>query len=297
MVLPRCWKRSFCVLLLCFAGVRDATGGVLTLTWDPSQDSSVAGYMVFVGTESGKYSTTVDIGNQLQFVFRDAQPGSTYYFAVAAYRSDGVMGPRSAEVSTQVDVSFRLSNPGTQTSALGTRAILQLAVSGPAAGPLTYTASGLPPGMAIDNATGLIAGTPSIEGSYRVVATVTSGSNAATESFLWTVPGRPVPQTPVVTVAIPSDSPNFTTSEFIVLIGGTASDDHGVSAVYWTNARGGSGRATGTEEWVAAVLLRVGKNDITITAVDGDSNQSQRRLTIYRKWVLRGRPAHGPRPE
>ena len=296
MLFPRGWKWSLCTLLLCLAGARDAAGGVLTLSWDPSHDSSVAGYKVFVGIESGKYSATFDVGKQVQFVFHDAQPASPYYFAVASYRSDGVVGPLSAEVSARVDVALRLSNPGDLTSIVGTPATLQLKAS-PAANPLTYTTSGLPPGTAIDNDTGLITGTPRVEGRYRVIATVSSGVNAATESFLWIVTERPLPATPSVTIAIPTADSTFTTSEFVVLIGGTASDDHGVSAVYWTNSRGGSGRATGTDQWVAAVPLRRGKNEITITVVDGDSNRSQTRLSVYRQLIPRGHPPHGARPE
>lgn len=300
MFFPRSWKWIFCTFLLCLAGVRDAAGGVLTLQWDPSHDSSVTGYTVFVGTESGRYSTTVDVGNQVQFVFRDAQPGSTYYFAVGAYRSDGVVGTLSGEVVGGIDVapanSLRISNPGDLTSMLGTPASVQLTATGPGTSPLTYAASGLPTGMSIDSATGSISGTPRVEGTYRVTATASSGSSAVTESFTWTIQ-RPVRAAPVVSVAIPTSDSTFTTSEAIILIGGTASDDRGVSKVYWTNGRGSSGQATGTDQWVAAVLLRMGRNDITVTAVDGDSNQSQMRVSIYRKGNPRGRPAPGGRTD
>jgi hypothetical protein len=48
---------------------------------------------------------------------------------------------------------------------------------------------------------------------------------------------------------------------------------------------------------VAAVLLRMGRNDITVTAVDGDSNQSQMQVSIYRKSIPRGRPVNGARTD
>jgi hypothetical protein len=78
-----------------------------------------------------------------------------------------------------------------------------------------------------------------------------------------------------------------------VVIGGTAVDDHGVTAVSWTSDRVGSGQATGTDVWMAAVPLRPGKNDITITAMDGSSNRSRIRLSIYRKVLPRWRPPSG----
>jgi hypothetical protein len=55
---------------------------------------------------------------------------------------------------------------------------------------LTYTATGLPPGLTIDNATGIISGILDFEsaGSYNVTVTATDPANAfATQSFAWTV--------------------------------------------------------------------------------------------------------------
>ena len=292
MPFSRCGKWILCALLLCVGTARDATAGILTLQWDPSQDSSVTGYMVFVGTESGQYTATFNVGNQIQFVFRDAQPGLAYYFSVAAYRSGGIVGPLSTEVSGRVDVSLRLSNPGDLTNVVGAPASVQLAGSAATADALTYAASGLPPGLAIDGATGLIAGTPTTEGTYRATATVSSGASVASESFVWTVERR-LPETPVVTLTLPVSGSKFTTSDPSVVIGGTAVDDHGVTAVSWTSDRVGSGQATGTDVWMAAVPLRPGKNDITITAMDGSSNRSRIRLSIYRKVLPRWRPPSG----
>ena len=283
MRVARYAKWIFGVLLLCAAAVDDASGATLTLRWDPSQAGSVAGYKVFVGTRSGQYTTIVDVGNQLEFTFTEAQPGRPYYFAVAAYAPGGIVGPLSAEVAGRIgDVSLVLSNPGDVTSTLGTPAALQLTISAAFADSLTYAASGLPPGLGINPATGLIGGTPSTEGTYRVTATVANSVDAATEIFMWTV-GRHASKSPVVALSIPTPGPKFTTSEPFVLIGGSADDDQGVTAVYWTNDRGGSDKATGTAQWVAAVPLRPGKNEITITAVDANSNQSRVRLSVYHK--------------
>lgn len=296
MFCSRCWKRILYALLLCVAGVPDASAGNLTLQWDPSPDSSVAGYTVFVGTEPGKYSTTFNVGNQLQFVFRDAQPGRAYYFAVAAYTSGNTAGPLSAEVSGQVDASLQLSSPGDVTSILGMPASVQLRASASGSDALTYAASGLPPGVAINAATGLIGGTPSTEGTYRVDATVSSGLNVALESFVWTVERRHA-ETPGVIVTVPTSTSSFTTSKTSVVLGGIAVDDHGVTAVEWMNDRGGSGRATGTDHWLAAVPVRTGRNVITITAVDGNSNRSSIRVSIYRTEISRRLPPLGPRSD
>lgn len=70
----------------------------VTLAWDPIADAGVAGYMVYVGTISGSYAEQYDAGNRTMFVYSRATAGQPYYFTVAAYTSDRVMGPRSAEI-------------------------------------------------------------------------------------------------------------------------------------------------------------------------------------------------------
>jgi hypothetical protein len=234
-----------------------------------------------VGTRSGQYSTTFNVGNQLRFVFPDAQTGKQYYFAVAAYTSANVVGPMSAEVPGRVDASLQLSNPGDVTSLAGQPATVQLRASASGTGALTYDATGLPLGVVIDPATGLISGTPGTEGSYRVTATVTSGLTAASESFLWTV-ARHQSETPAVVITVPTSGSSFTTSKSSVVLGGVAVDDQGVLAVHWKNDRGGSGRATGTDTWLAAVPLRPGRNEVTLVVVDGSSNRSSISVSIYR---------------
>ena len=289
MLFSRCWKQILYVLLLCGAGVSDATAAVLTLQWDPSPDSSVAGYTVYVGTEPGRYSTTFNVGNQLRFAFQEAQPGRSYYFAVAAYTSGNVRGPLSAEVSGRVDASLLLMNPGDITSVVGVPASVQLRASA-SSGVLTYAATGLPYGVAIDAATGLISGTPGIEGSHQVTATVSTGLNVVSESFIWTV-SRHQTETPALIVTIPTPGSSFTTSKTSVLLGGVALSDQGVTAVHWKDNRGGSGRATGTDQWMAAVPLRPGRNEITLTVIDARSNQSSIRVSVYRTTAFRRSPA------
>ncbi|OLE20747.1 MAG: hypothetical protein AUG49_23990 [Catenulispora sp. 13_1_20CM_3_70_7] len=80
-----------------------------------------------------------------------------------------------------------VTNPGNQTGTVGTPASLQISASDSAGKPLTYSASGLPAGLAINAATGLITGTPTTSATSSVVVTASSGSAFGSTTFTWTV--------------------------------------------------------------------------------------------------------------
>jgi hypothetical protein len=68
------------------------------LAWDPSASPSVAGYAVYIGSESGDYSTRIDVGTNTTFDLDDLEVGTTNYIAVAAYGSDGSESQPSSEI-------------------------------------------------------------------------------------------------------------------------------------------------------------------------------------------------------
>ncbi|MEU3643773.1 S8 family serine peptidase [Lentzea sp. NPDC034063] len=79
-----------------------------------------------------------------------------------------------------------VTNPGTQTSTVGTAASLQLSASGGTA-PYTWSVSGLPAGLSA-SASGAISGTPTTAGTSSVTATVTDAANkTGTATFSWVV--------------------------------------------------------------------------------------------------------------
>ena len=82
-----------------------------------------------------------------------------------------------------------VSNPGNQSSTVGSAASVQVAASDSASGQtLTYSATGLPAGLSINSATGLISGTPSTAGTSSVTVTATDTTGATgSASFSWTV--------------------------------------------------------------------------------------------------------------
>jgi len=85
-----------------------------------------------------------------------------------------------------------VTDPGDQTGTVGTPVSLQIRASSSLPGPaLTYSATGLPPGLSISPSgasAGLITGTPSAAGASSVTVTATDSTGASgSTSFSWTI--------------------------------------------------------------------------------------------------------------
>ena len=82
-----------------------------------------------------------------------------------------------------------LTQPVNQTSAENAAVSLQLVGNDPDGDALTYSATGLPPVLSVNAATGLISGTltATSAGTYTVTATVSDGSLTSSKTFTWMV--------------------------------------------------------------------------------------------------------------
>jgi predicted secreted hydrolase len=117
------------------------------------------------------------------------------------------------------------------------------------------------------------------------VITVTAqdaANNRGTDVLTVTYNGPAVDTTPPsVSIATPTTQASYTTSSSSVALGGTSSDNVGVTQVSWANDRGGNGVASGTTSWsIPSVALQTGTNVITVTARDAAGNQSSDVLTV-----------------
>ncbi len=82
-----------------------------------------------------------------------------------------------------------VTNPGSRTGTVGVATSLQIqATDSSSTATLTYSATGLPPGLSITSSSGLISGTPTTAGTYNVTATATDNTGASgSASFTWTI--------------------------------------------------------------------------------------------------------------
>ncbi|QDO44181.1 M4 family peptidase [Streptomyces sp. RLB3-17] len=109
---------------------------------------------------------------------------STQYAGVANAFAGINVGSHVTPPSSGVTVT----NPGSQSSTVGTAVSLQILASSTNTGSLSYAATGLPTGLSINSSTGAITGTPTTAGTYSTTVTVTDSTGATgTASFTWTV--------------------------------------------------------------------------------------------------------------
>ncbi|HEY6277731.1 MAG TPA: ricin-type beta-trefoil lectin domain protein [Streptosporangiaceae bacterium] len=116
-------------------------------------------------------------------------PSSSGSYPVTVTASDatsGASGPVSFTWYTEGTVTA--VSPGSQSTTDGSPVGLQLKASDTiSAPPITFTATGLPPGLSVAS-NGLITGWPSTPGSYNVTVTATDhAGNSGSASFTWTV--------------------------------------------------------------------------------------------------------------
>jgi hypothetical protein len=91
------------VALLIAAPTASAQGETsVTLAWDPSPDSAVAGYRLYDGVASAAYTNVMDLGNATSGMVSNLVNGVTYYFAVTAYDTNGQESDFSDEISYTV---------------------------------------------------------------------------------------------------------------------------------------------------------------------------------------------------
>ena len=134
---------------------------------------------------------------------KNLYPGSCDVFNKVKAAWDAVsVGAQAGEATcSTTGNTVTVTNPGSRTATVGTAASLQMTGTSSGSGQtLTWSATGLPAGLAINATTGLISGTPTTAATYNVTVTARDTTNAqGTTSFTWTV--NPVGGGTTVTLA------------------------------------------------------------------------------------------------
>jgi hypothetical protein len=111
------------ILLFACAAVLSEGGNVqaeqVTLAWDPNTESNLAGYRIHLGTAAHAYNSVIDVGNQTHVTVTNLNRGTTYFFSVTAYNTQGQESDYSNEVAKTVVKQYQLT-VGKRGSGLGT---------------------------------------------------------------------------------------------------------------------------------------------------------------------------------
>jgi len=76
-----------------------ALSAQVTVAWDPNAEQNLAGYNLYYGFESGNYTYSIDVGNQVSYSISDLEPNRVYYIAATAYDIDSNESSFSEEIS------------------------------------------------------------------------------------------------------------------------------------------------------------------------------------------------------
>ena len=88
----------------------------ITLEWDASSGSDIAGYKIYYGPSSRNYDTVIDVGNYTSISITDLEDNETYYFAVTAYNADGDESGYSNEVHFFAAIAYNADGDESNSS-------------------------------------------------------------------------------------------------------------------------------------------------------------------------------------
>jgi hypothetical protein len=87
----------------------------VTLAWNPSPSTNVAGYMIYYGADGIHFDSQMDAGTNTTWTVTGLEPGSTNYFEVVAYDTNDDQSPPSNQIEYTVPNALQtvtvLANP------------------------------------------------------------------------------------------------------------------------------------------------------------------------------------------
>ena len=201
------------VLILILAPLISQGTGSVSLAWNASTNSGIAGYNIYYGNASHNYGNVVFAGTNLAMVVSGLPTGQTYYFAVTAVDSLGNESDFSNEISDSIAAVNQpptISAIAAQSTYTGQPVTVSFTINDPDTGPngLLLSAvssnSGLVPSGNISfggtggNRTVTITPLAGQTGSAQISITVSDGSLTAQSSFTLTVADPPPDQPPTI---------------------------------------------------------------------------------------------------
>jgi subtilase family serine protease len=188
--------------------------------------------------------------------------GTGYDMASGLGTPNGAALPAALCGGTTTGNTVTVTNPGTQTTTVGSSVSLQISATDSGGASLTYTATGLPAGLSISTA-GLISGAPTAAGSSSVVVTAKDSTGASgTASFTWTVNAKAGN-----TVTVTNPGTQTTTVGSSVSLQISATDSGGASLTYTATGLP-AGLSISTAGLISGAPTAAGSSSVVVTAKD-----------------------------
>ena len=276
----RCLRILACTAFL-FACASTVEAVNVTAMWDTSTDPSVTGYLLSYGTQSGTYSTFIDVGNATSRQI-SLSSGQRYYFAVQAYNTDLVYSPYSAEVMTDLTVTApSLTSLNPSSGAVGTPVTIAGANFGATQGTSTITFNGTAATPTSWNGTSISVPVPSTATTGPVVVTV---GGLASNAVAFTV-GTP----PSITSRAPTSGPVATS---VTITGINFGATKGTSTVTF-NGTTGTPTTWAATSIVVPVPAGATTGNVVVTVGGLASNAVAFAVTLPAPWTAQdvGSPA------
>ncbi len=171
--------------------------------------------------------------------------------------------------ATVVNTPPSLANPGGQSSTIGTNVDLPATASDADGNTLSFSATGLPPGLDLNTATGRITGVPSALGSYAVALTASDATASATVNFSWDITVQP----PFSLAPLPNSAPRAVGLPVTY----TASSSNGHNVQYkWFFDDGTPTTEYSSSATISHTFADAGVYYVTVTALsEGSPEQTQ----------------------
>lgn len=160
-------------------------------------------------------------------------------------------------------------SPGSQQTVVGTTVSLGISATDPDGNVLSYSASGLPPGLAINPTTGRIGGTPTTAGSWNAtVSAANEGGLSASTTFTWTV----LAPVPIVTSLPAPIASSGTSVSYAPVLGDGASSQFSWNFGDGTADSAWSANAATSHAYAAPGIYTV---TLTVRTLDGRSSTTR----------------------
>jgi len=267
--------------------------GTATVHWRANSETDLKEYRVYEGTASRSYGTPVPVGKATSYTFTNLSEGLTHYFAVTAVDTSDNESGFSTEVSEFIASSdaqkpqVAITSPatgGNYTTSTSSVDLRGTATDNVGVTQVAWSRSGGGSGTATGTARWSIAGIGLSAGQNTITVTAKDAAGnqgTAVITVTYSLPSAGDTQAPKVAITSPTSGGNYAASTSTINLGGTASDNVGVTQVAWSRSGGGSGTATGTASWsIAGIGLSAGQNTITVTAKDAAGNQGTAIITV-----------------